>query len=104
MKNHLIQILIPLADNAGRPFAKEFLEDVKRQLVDKFGGMTAFERSPARGVWAPENGARQQDDVVTVEVMVEDIDESWWSTFKTRLESELDQDELVIRVFRVRTL
>jgi len=38
----LVQILLPLSDNAGRRYPDELLEHVKETLVGQFGGVTAF--------------------------------------------------------------
>ncbi len=48
---HLVQILLPLADNRGRPFPAAMLGDVRRELTERFGGLTAFTRAPAEGFW-----------------------------------------------------
>jgi hypothetical protein len=104
MDQQLIQLLLPVADNDGRPFPDEVLERVKQALVDKFGGLTAYGRAPAEGVWESGAEGRQRDDVVIVEVMTPDVDPSWWTAFKEKLESELGQEEIVIRAFSIRSV
>ncbi len=103
MFSHLIQLLLPVADNQGRAFPDDVLESVKTTLVAKFGGVTAFGRAPAHGVWAGPNRT-QHDDVVIVEVMAGALDETWWSDFRKGLESKLGQQEIVVRAFLMRTL
>ncbi|PIK71011.1 hypothetical protein CS379_21625, partial [Methylobacterium frigidaeris] len=49
MERYLIQILLPLSDNQGRPFAKAEYVRVREKLTRQFGGLTAFTRSPAKG-------------------------------------------------------
>jgi hypothetical protein len=49
---HLVEILLPLNDNRGRPFAPEKYPAVRQHLTERFGGLTAFTRSPAQGGWA----------------------------------------------------
>ena len=46
---HLVEILLPLNDNGGRPFRAEKYADVRQHLTERFGGLTAFSRSPAQG-------------------------------------------------------
>jgi hypothetical protein len=94
---HLVQILLPTADNDGRPFDEEIVSKVQKTLTDKFGGVTAHIRAPAKGVWS-HHGKHAVDDIVTVEVMVEKVDHAWWKEFRTRLERELRQEQIVIRV------
>ena len=36
-------------------------------------------------------------DIVTIEVMTDRIDKHWWRNFRTRLETLLRQEEVVIR-------
>lgn len=100
---HIVQILLPLADNQGRRFSESLLREMREELVSRFGGLTAYGRAPAMGVWAHEGG-RQQDDIIVIEVMVEQLDESWWRAFRTRLEGLLKQEELVVRAFEIKTL
>jgi hypothetical protein len=104
MDMQLIQMLLPVADNDGRPFPDEVLEEVKRKLVDRFGGVTAYARAPAEGVWARGSQERQRDDLIIVEVMAPEVDEDWWATFKEKLEVQLGQDEIVIRSFCIHSV
>jgi hypothetical protein len=99
---HVVQILLPLADNQGRPFPDSLLRAVREELVSRFGGVTAYGRAPALGVWAHE-GTRQQDDIIVIEVMVERLDEDWWRAFRARLEKLLSQEELVVRAHAITT-
>lgn len=92
----LIQILLPLADNDGVPFPEADLAAVQAELAVRFGGLTAHNRAPARGVWN-HAGARQDDDIVIVEVMTETLDRAWWQAFRRRLEAMLRQEAIVIR-------
>ena len=77
MPQHLIQILLPLSDNEGEPFSRSEYARVRSELTERFGGMTAFTRGPAEGLWE-ENGKTARDDIVVFEVMAPDLDASWW--------------------------
>ena len=48
---HLVELLLPLYDNDGRPFGGAALDRVRDELAARFGGVRAFSRSPAEGVW-----------------------------------------------------
>lgn len=92
----LVEILLPLRDNNGRRFGPEPFAAVREELIEHFGGMTAFTRSPAEGVWANE-GTVERDEIVIFEVMADWIDRSWWRAYRAELERRFDQDEIVIR-------
>jgi hypothetical protein len=93
---HLIQILLPLYDNAGNTFAEELFGKVRRELTERFGGLTAFTRAPAQGLWQDE-GETKRDDIVVFEVMADRLDADWWRGYRHRLEADFRQDEIVIR-------
>lgn len=100
-QRYLVQILLPVRDNAGVPFPADVLAGIRQSLADRFGGVTAFTRAPAEGLWSPDGNATSRDDIVVVEVMVEDFDEGWWRGFQKMLEHDLQQDLLVIRASQV---
>lgn len=101
--SYLVQILLPLADNDGIPFPPEVFRALQGELTSRFGGLTAYSRAPAKGVWA-HNDAHQTDDIVMVEVMTDRLDEAWWQGLRTRLERTLRQEAIVIRAQTIRTL
>lgn len=100
---HLVQILLPLTGNDGTPIPEGIFRDIREELIAQFGGLTAYVRAPAHGVWAHE-GVRQKDDIAVVEVMVEMLEENWWRNFRQRLEHLLEQQSVVIRAFAIRRL
>jgi len=59
---HLVQILLPVRDNAGEAFAPQLFESVARALTAHFGGVTAYNRSPAEGRWQ-SSGTVHHDEV-----------------------------------------
>lgn len=69
---------------------------MRAELTDAFGGVTAFSRAPATGVWE-ENGEVVRDDIIVYEVMADEIDAAWWREYRVALEQRFDQDEVVIR-------
>jgi hypothetical protein len=100
---HLVQLLLPVADNVGRRFAASLYEDVADELTEKFGGVTAYSRSPAEGRWQ-SGTSEHHDDVLVVEVMVEQLDSAWWSEFRERLAKTFRQKSLVIRAQDIQLL
>jgi len=103
LRVHLVQLLLPVYDKAGAPLAQELYEAIRQELVARFGGLTAYTRAPARGLWA--DGARvDKDDIVVYEVMVDALDTGWWSQYRTLLEQRFAQQELMIRALETRRL
>ena len=94
---HLVQLFLPLYDNDGHVFPKAQLDAVRATLTDRFGGVTAYVRSPAVGAWEDEQGHVSRDDVVLLEVMVDTVDAGWWRDFREELEARFRQDEIMLR-------
>lgn len=101
---HLVQLLIPLRDGDGRPLTREFFEQVRGELTERFGGVTAYERAPAEGRWRDHTGAIEPDEIVIVEVMCSVLDCTWWASYRARLERELGQEQLVARALPIEML
>lgn len=94
---HLIQILLPIRTRDGEPIAEEAFARTRSELTQKFGGLTAYHRAPARGLWKREEGGVERDDVIIVEVMTQDLERRWWADYRVILEGRFGQDEIVIR-------
>lgn len=101
---YVIEILLPLRDNEDRRFPGELWHWVREMLVEKFGGLTAFSRNPAEGLWDGEAGERSRDDIVVFEVMAEALEREWWRGFREALERRFRQEEIVVRARRVERL
>jgi hypothetical protein len=94
---YLVQILLPLYDNEGHTFeAREYVE-LRSELADRFGGVTAYTRAPARGVWKDDTGETTRDDIVIFEVMTDTLDRAWWTQFRQSLERRFRQESLIVR-------
>ena len=63
---YLIQLLLPAAVTPVGAAASDPVSQTRRELTDAFGGLTAYLRTPAVGVWTSPEGGRAQDDVVMV--------------------------------------
>jgi hypothetical protein len=101
---HLIQILLPLHDAKGRGFPKAKYEQVATELTEKFGGVTAFTRTPAEGRWKPRGGPASEDEIVVVEVMAEELDGRWWGRYRKSLEKGFKQEKIVVRAQGIQLL
>jgi hypothetical protein len=45
----LVQVLLPVYDNAGARFSSDHYDEVRAKLTGVFGGLTAYTRAPAEG-------------------------------------------------------
>jgi hypothetical protein len=93
---YLVQFLLPLRDNEQRPFARADFDRVRAELIDRFGGVTAFLQAPASGAWK-EEGETTHDEVVLFEVMAETLDRAWWKGYRAELERRFRQEAIVVR-------
>jgi hypothetical protein len=100
----LVQLLLPLYDHAGRRVSQNQFVRVREELTERYGGVTAYLRSPAQGTWKEGDGAVERDEVVMCEVMVDALDRPWWTEYKRRLEQQFGQEEIVIRAAEMERL
>jgi hypothetical protein len=101
---HLLQLLLPVYDAAGKPFAKALFDQTRAELAERHGGVTAYLRSPAVGLWEDESGECVRDDLVLFEVMTAELDRAWWRRYRGELERRFAQDEILLRVTPVEQL
>jgi hypothetical protein len=101
---HLVQLLLPVADAKGKRFPAALYAQVTEELTERFGGLTAYARAPAAGLWEKRPGKTTRDDIVVYEVMAKELDAAWWSKYRKTLEVRFDQDDLVVRVQEIRRL
>jgi hypothetical protein len=92
----LNQIFLPLYDNNKQPFSQSPYDKVRSELTETFGGVTAFVRSPAEGIWKQDDDNVHRDDVVIFEVIVDSINHEWWAQYRQALEQRFSQKEILI--------
>jgi len=97
---HLVQLLLPLYSNSGIPFEQKLFLEVRNELVERFGGITAYTRAPANGLWQ-ESERIVRDDLVVYEIMAETLDEDWWRRYRVLLQDRFQQESLVIRTHQI---
>ena len=93
---HLIEILLPLCDNQGVRFAPSEFAAVRSTLIEKFGGLTSFNRAPADGT-EKESGGERHDELIVFEIMTDTVDKAWWAAYREQLETTFRQDRILIR-------
>lgn len=94
---YLVQVLLPLYDNEGQRLPQDAFGKVRHELTARFGGLTAYTRSPAEGLWKTEAERLSRDEIVLFEIMVPVLDRAWWRSYRKDLERRFRQDVVVIR-------
>jgi hypothetical protein len=94
---HLVQALLPLDDETGTALGRELFEQTRTELIERFGGITAYSGAPAEGVWRENGGAPVLDRIVVVEVQVELLDRPWWEGYRKLLERRFRQRSILMR-------
>jgi hypothetical protein len=100
---HLVQLLLPLYSNSGIPIEQKLFIDVRNELVERFGGITAYTRAPVNGLWQ-ESERLVRDDLIIYEIMVETLEVDWWRDYRILLENRFQQQSLVVRTHQIRVL
>jgi hypothetical protein len=99
----LIQLLLP-SDGSTNTSVSQAIATTRTELIERFGGVTAFVRSPARGAWISPEGRVEHDDVVMVEVVASDFDQNWWRSYADVLKRRFAQDAILIRATEITVL
>ena len=100
----LVQLILPVFDPQGTPIPRAQFSQVRRELTDQFGGVTAYTRAPAEGTWEDDDGTVHRDDVVIVEVMTPEVDRGWWKKYASELRTRFKQEALVVRALPFESL
>jgi hypothetical protein len=93
----LLQIFLPLYDNAGRPQPQSVFATTRDELTAAFGGLTAYTRAPAQGLWEAPSGTTTRDDLVIYEVLCPGADAAWWRAYRSTLEQRFRQETVLVR-------
>jgi len=96
----LIQLLLPTS-GAVNADGLASLAETRRELTERFNGLTAYLRSPAKGWWTAPDGHAEQDDVVMVEVVTDTFDRAWWRVYATTLAARFSQESIHLRAVPV---
>lgn len=94
---YLIQLLLPLNDNDCQRLPRALFQEVREELVARFGGLTAFSRAPVEGLCQDEAERVEDDELLVYEVMTEALDRAWWADYRRQLEAAFRQREILIR-------
>lgn len=93
------ELLIPLADNQGRPFSWPKIGRVGNTLLRRFGGCRCQPLAPHLGLWAAQ-GIVYREGLLMFTVDAPRSDESldWMLAYKQRLGRQFGQLEIYLAV------
>jgi len=100
----LIQLLLPITAPHRETGAHIPLNETARELRDAFGGLTAYTRSPAKGLWTSPDGETEEDEVVMIEVVTRSFDKLWWRPYAATLAVRFGQEAIHVRALSVELL
>ena len=90
------ELYLPLHNNDGRPIAPEKLKNLKRRLVDEFGGLTHF-RQENEGLWKiGEHTFRDRIEIVRVLASDDVAAQRYFAQLKSDLTREWGQQDFLI--------
>ena len=93
---HLIQLLLPLHDNDRQAFPTAYFNKVREDLTNRFGGVTAFIRSPTVGLWKENSEDTNRDEVIMFEVLTEQLQKNWRADYREQLQERFCFASIVI--------
>lgn len=100
----LIQLLLPVGSGAASLDRSSLLNETRAELTAQFDGVTAYLRSPAKGLWTASDGRTEEDDVIMVEVVTTTFDRGWWRDYAATLASRFAQEEIHVRALPIAML
>ena len=97
----LIQVLLPVTGVTQEATAS--VTRTMRELAEQFEGLTAYMRSPAKGLWTAPDGHAERDDVMLVEIVTDAFDRGWWRAYQKSLAERFAQQEIHVRALTIQT-
>jgi hypothetical protein len=101
MSARLVQVLLPIHLRDGSDAPAELFAQVRAELTERFGGVTAYTRSPATGLWKGTEAEIHRDQVIMIEVVVDAFDRAWWARYREQLEQRFGQEEVHARALAI---
>jgi hypothetical protein len=97
----LIQLLLPCRTTQEGGTEPSPVARTREELTARFAGLTAYVRSPAKGLWTSPDGHVEHDDVIMVEIVTDVFDREWWRDYAGTLCRRFQQDAMHIRAIPV---
>jgi hypothetical protein len=90
------ELYLPLHYNDGRPIDGDQLKNLKRRLVDEFGGLTHF-RQENEGLWKiGDHTFRDRIEIVRVLASDENAAHKYFANLKSDLARDFNQQDFLI--------
>jgi inorganic pyrophosphatase len=102
--NIRLELFLPVSKNDGGNFPDSHYSDLEKELTERFGGVTIYSRGAVEGKWKAK-GASTSEPMVVYEVLLSELEKTYWTTLKKRLEKKFSQKEIMVfhsPVMRVR--
>jgi hypothetical protein len=100
---HLVQLLFLLYSVQAFHSNRKRFAEVRNELVDRFGGITAY--TTCSGDWTmARKRADFRDDLIIYEIIVEKLEEDWWRQYRALVENRFQQKSIVVRTREIRVL
>lgn len=94
---HIVNIYLPQVNNAGIAFNEDIYLGIRKELIQKFNGLTQYDQVPAIGYWK-ENADKpvSKDLMIHYEVICNTLTKKYWAEFRQRLEKIFEQTQILI--------
>ncbi len=99
----LVQLLLPIRRNDGTAQPADAFRATRRELVERFGGLTVLASAPAEGLW-DDGDHVARDELLVFEILARGLDVGWWRAYRERLEGRFDQERIVVRALALTVL
>lgn len=101
---YLIQIFLPLYSNNGKRFPKKTYTKIRDTLLERYGGLTVYSRTPVVGLWNKNSQSTVRDEILIFEIMAPKLGTTWWRQYRMTLEKIFLQESLVVRAHPIHLL
>ena len=100
------EIYLPVLYNDGREIEPEKFDQVERELVERFGGVTSVQRSfPLRGLWKGQQKTYLDLIVVFTVLDLSGADvQDFFASYKEELKSRFCQEDVLITMHELTVL
>ena len=99
---HIVNIYLPQVNNTGVAFSEDIYLNIRKELIQKFGGLTQYDQVPAIGYWKEDaDKPVSQDLVIHYEVICHTLTKKYWAEFRLRLEKVFQQTQILIVAYPI---
>lgn len=92
----MIRLFLPIYDKDGMKFPDHYYTTLHKKLSKKFGGLTVYTRSIAKGFWKAKAKVTIKENVLIHEVMAANVDKLFWQKIKSSMMKKFAQRDLLI--------